>query len=309
MKRWPEFLLCLLLSSSIWLIHNLSQEYAGVVSVPVVAHSSITGRAAVAREAVPVSARCYATGFKLLQLKHQKHDIRVEIHAEDLVWLKDDVFQVSAAEMAKYISDIFGDGVSLIAFLNQNYSFEFDRENFKTVPVKALISTSFKPQYMAAGPMRLSPDSVTVYGDESKLAAIDEVVTRSMSFSDLSKSKGGLARIVPIEGVRMSATDITWSLEVLRYVEVRSDVKISVRNVPAGAELAVYPSKAEAVFRCRFPAKGDPSERCVFFIDYADFASSLSGRCTARCDNLPPYVIDWRLEPEVFDCMLREEAR
>ena len=35
MKRWSQFLLCLLLSASIWLIHNLSQEYAGVVSVSV----------------------------------------------------------------------------------------------------------------------------------------------------------------------------------------------------------------------------------------------------------------------------------
>jgi hypothetical protein len=235
--------------------------------------------------------------------------VDVNIHAEDLVWAGGDKYQVSSAEMAKYTSDIFGDGVDLIAFLNQSYSFEFARENYKTVPVRAVFSASYKPQYMASGPMRLSPDSVTVYGEDSKLAAVDEVVTKSMSFNDLSKSEGGVVKLVPVQGLRMSDSETAWSLDVVRYVEVRSAVRLSVRNVPAGVELSVYPSRAEAVFRCRFPAKGDPSESCVFYVDYAEFAASQSGRCIAHCANLPAYVIDWHLEPETFDCMLREDAQ
>ena len=309
MKNWPHFLLCLLLSASIWLIHNLSQNYAGTVSVQVVAHSAVKGRAAVAREAVTVSARCSATGFKLLQLKHQHRDVNVDIHAEDLAWAGDDRFQVSAAEMAKYTSDIFGDGVTLITFLNQYYGFEFAKENYKTVPIRAVYSASFKPQYMASEPMRLSPDSVTVYGEDRKLAAVDEVVTKSLSFNDLSKSKGGVVKLVPVPGLRMSDSETAWSLDVVRYVEVRGTVRLAVRNEPAGVSLSVYPSQAEAVFRCQFPAKGDPSEQCTFYIDYAEFAASRSGHCVARCDDIPPYVIDWRLEPETFECILREDAQ
>ena len=309
MKHWPQFLLCLLLSASIWLIHNLSQEYAGVASVPVVAHSGIIGRAAVSREAVTVSARCSATGFKLLQLKHMHREVPVEIHAEDLVWAGEDKYNVSSAEMAKYSSDIFGSGVSLITFLNQSYSFEFAAENFKTVPVRAVYSASYKPQYMAAGPIKLVPDSVTVYGPDFRLAAVDEVVTKSVSLSDLSGNKGGVVKLISRPGLRMSAGEIAWSLDVVRFVEVRSTVKLSVRNVPAGVGFAVYPSSAEAVFRCQFPAKGNPAERCEFYVDYNDFAASISGRCVARCDNVPQYVIDWSLEPETFDCIAREESQ
>ncbi|MBR5905867.1 MAG: YbbR-like domain-containing protein [Bacteroidales bacterium] len=308
MKNWPHFLLCLLLSASIWLIHNLAQDYAGLVTVPVMAHSALKGRAADAKEAVMVSARCSATGFKLLQLKHQRRDAQVSIHEEDLVWAGEDKYQVSAAEMAKYTSDIFGDGVTLITFLNQNYTFEFAAENYKTVPVKAVFSAYYKPQYMAAGPMKLVPDSVTVYGEADKLAAIEEVVTRSLTFNDLSKSKGGVVRLVEEPGLRMSDRDVTWSLEVVRYVELRSKVRLAVHNVPAGVAFSVYPSHAEAVFRCEFPAREDPAESCEFYVDYAEFASSHSGRCVAHCDKLPPYVIEWRLEPETFDCMVVEDA-
>ena len=142
MKRWTQFLLCLLLSASIWLIHNLSQEYAGVVSVSVLAQSTLKGRASVAREAVVVSARCSATGFRLLRLGYQRRDVHVVIHEEDLVYAGDDLYTVPAAEMAKYSADIFGAGVELVTFLNQSYTFEFQPENFKTVDstLKALIA-------------------------------------------------------------------------------------------------------------------------------------------------------------------------
>ena len=309
MKHWPQFLLCLLLSASIWLIHNLSQTYAGVVSVSVLAQRTLKGRAAVSRSPETVSARCSATGFKLMQLQHLRHDVRLAVHAEDLTRTGEDNYYIPAAEMAKYTSDIFGDGVTLITFLNQGYTFEFAPENCKTVPVRPVLYASYKSQYMAAGPIKLSPDSVTVYGEDSKLAAVDEVLTRTLNFTDMSKSRSGEVKLVQPPGLRISDSAVAWSLEVTRYIEQRSEVRIGVRNVPSGVEFSVYPSVAQAVFRCQFPYSGDPAADAVFFIDYADFASSVSGRCAAHTGNLPPYVISCTLEPEVFDCMVTEDLR
>lgn len=300
--------MCLLLSASIWLVHNLSQEYAGVVYMSVVAHSGIKGRAETAREAVTVSARCSATGFRLLRLKHDGRDIAVDIHAEDLVWAGEDRYVVSASEMAKYASDIFGEGVTLITFLNQNYTFEFAPENCMTVPVRAVYSASYRPQYMAAGPMMLRPDSVTVYGDDARLSTIDAVLTKSLSFNDLNKSASGVVKLVQPQGLRISSNEVTWSLDVARFVEIRSEVAVETRNVPSGVRFSAYPSTAQAVFRCQFPSKGNPLESARFYVDYRDFANSVSGKCIAHCEKLPPYVIDWRLEPEVFDCIVREDT-
>lgn len=301
-------MLCLLLSASIWLIHNLSQEYAGVVSMSVVARSSIRGRSSESREPVTVSARCSATGFRLLKLKHDGRDVRVDIHAEDLVYSGGDSYVVQASEMAKYASDIFGEGIGLLTFLNQSYTFSFAPENYKTVPVKAVLSASFKPQYMPASPVELHPDSVTVYGTEAQLASVDAVMTRAVYLGELSKSASGAVRLIPVPGLRMSDSEVAWSLDVSRFVELRSDVQVNLRNVPSGVAFSAYPSTAEVVFRCQFPLRSNPAEVCEFYIDYEEFNKSLSGRCVLHCDNLPPYVIDWTSEPEVFDCIVREDA-
>ena len=118
-----------------------------------------------------------------------------------------------------------------------------------------------------------------------------------------------MVKLVQPQGLRISEKEVTWSLDVARFVEIRSDVKVEVRNVPPGVTFSAYPSTALAVFRCQFPSKGNPLETTRFYVDYRDFASSVSGRCVAHCENLPQYVIDWHLEPEVFDCMVREDAQ
>jgi hypothetical protein len=79
--------------------------------------------------------------------------------------------------------------------------------------------------------------------------------------------------------------------------------------VPAGVSLSVYPSRTSAVFLCRFPVRGDPAGTCEFYVDYDEFIKSESGRVVGRADNVPPYVIEWRLGQELFDCMVREDAQ
>ena len=100
-------------------------------------------------------------------------------------------------------------------------------------------------------------------------------------------------------------TKLLYSMEVSRYVEIRAEVKVETRNVPARVDLAVLPSTATAVFRCAFPTASDPSVHTHFYVDYREFANSRSGRCMAHCEGLPSDVIDYTLTPEVFDCMVR----
>ena len=66
-------MLAVVASIAIWLIGNLSRETTGLVSVPVVAHSSIVGRSEAAMESVQVTANVTASGFRLLGLSLRRN--------------------------------------------------------------------------------------------------------------------------------------------------------------------------------------------------------------------------------------------
>jgi hypothetical protein len=158
---------------------------------------------------------------------------------------------------------------------------------------------------MALKPFSIQPDSVLVYGEPSRLENVTSVSTKPLDLDDLRSSTHGKVKLEAPSGVRLSDDECVYSLEVTRYVEIRAEVRIETRNVPARVDLAVLPSTATAVFRCIFPTTADPAAQTKFYIDYRDFAGSLSGRCVAHCEGLPSNVIDCTLSPEVFDCLVR----
>ena len=303
------FSISLLLAFSIWLIHNLSLNYSDSMSVPVQAVCNIEGHSNISSNSSTITARCRTSGFVLLGNRHQgKRDaVRIEFDSKDMHLKEGDIYYITSAELSNYFTEIFGDGVRLESFVTESVQFRFPVENNKKVPVEAVQVLSYKPQYMAMGALHLQPDSVTVYGEPFHLEHVDRVYTKTIELSNLHSSAHGVIKLEPVAGVRMSAEEVNYSLDVTRFVEVRSEAVISLRNVPEGRKLSVYPSSAKVVFKCAFPLSVNPSDDVHFYIDYKDFEKSIGGKCVANATKVPDGVIEYSMDPEVFNVIEEEK--
>ena len=306
MKVWVQFLLCVLFSASIWLVLNLSQLYVAIVSVPVTAQSNIEGRGALSQSEATVTAQVSASGYRhVVMARRHRRTEQVSFAAADFRYMGGDRYAIPNTALYRYASQIFGEGVTVESFISEDPEFSFPEETYKKVPVRAVLDIEYAPQYMALKPLQVQPDSVLVYGEPSRLENVSVVSTKPLDLGDLRRSVHGKLRLETPSGVRLSHEECVYSLEVTRFVELRSEVHIGTRNVPASVDLAVLPSTATVVYRCIFPTATDPTAKAKFYIDYSDFAGSLSGRCVARCEELPNNVIDYTISPEVFDCLVK----
>lgn len=299
------FFVSLFLSVSFWIIHSLSLEFSTSVSVPVVAVSNIPGRFSESSYPVEVVARCRTNGYSAMIASG--NPVRVRISPDDLHYMGGDYFSMSANEMSAYAEKIFGPGVTLESFMSSSYTFRFSVENNKTVPVEPAFNVIFKEQYMQSAPIALSPDSVMVYGDPTLLEKIDRIYTQPLTLDNVSASRQGSVPLMVPEGMRLSDSQSHYTIPVSRFVEIRKNVRMSVRGVPASKELLVFPSTAEVTFRCAFPVNGDITENVQFYIDYQEFASSINGRCMARFDEIPEGILDYSVTPEIFECLESEK--
>ena len=298
------FLLSLMLAFGIWLVHNLTLRYSAIMNVSVTAMSNIPGRAAESSNTAVISARCRASGFKLLKNgRNPDKTVKVFFNPDDFTKGEDDTFYLSSNALASYVPDIFGEDVQLESFVTQNAIFRFSAENNKKVPVSPKLISSFRPQYTSVGGIQFSPDSVMLYGDPNYLESIDRVFTRPLELKNLKNDVHGEIELDVPSGLRASENSVSYSLQVTRYVEVSSEIRIDVINLPADKFLSVYPSTAKVVFRCVFPLSADPSRSVSLYIDYEEFAQSVNGRCVARVSGLPSSVIDYTVEPQIFECM------
>lgn len=298
------FLISLLCACFIWLIHNLSLEYSSIVSVQVVATSNLEGRAAESVNQCNIAARCSMTGYEiyLLNKLSARKPFVVYFDAEDLRHIEGDTFSVSSEDLTGYFSDIFGAGAKLESFVTRSAQFRFPEENSKKVPIQSVQLLTFKSQYMPIGSIQTFPDSVEIFGDPSALVNVDRILTETISKDNLSSGIHGEVKLQAVPGVRLAVPEVEYSLDVSRYVEIRATVKVATKNVPAGKTLSVFPSTAEVVYRCEFPIGADPSKVVSMYIDYKDFVGSINGRCVPVPDGLPSGVLDYTIEPQVFDC-------
>lgn len=303
MRNYYAFLACLLLSAGTWLIHNLSRMQTDVVTVSVSAESNLVGRASRSRDEVGVTARCKASGFRLLNLNWTKKVRTVHFDADDLKHKDGDYFTVSANQLYRYVGEIFAPGVTVESFLVDGLSFRFLPERYKKVPVKAVSQLGFKPQYMAVSELSISPDSVLVYGSPEMLKSIECVYTRTIIRNDLKGNIHGEAALEKPEGVRLSASTVAYTLDVSRFVELQMELPVELRNVPAGVDFAAYPAVVSATLRCVFPLVADPSGAVSCYVDYNEFAGSITGKCLVHTSSLPSGVIKFQTEPDVCECV------
>ncbi len=304
-REWIVFVLSVLLAFLVWFLVNLSQTYTGVISVPVVAQCNLDGYGTESSNTVLVSARCRTEGFRLVRefSRRERPPVKVKFNKSDLRRTGHGEFSVIGGAKNSYINQFFGDDAQLEAFITDTLRFTFPVENHKKVPVDVPLSLSCRSQYMQSGHFRVMPDSITVYGSEEKLEAVDRVTTSRLVLTEVASSQHGLLKLNPIKDVRFSAEEVSYELPVSRYVELSSTVALEVWNVPAGASLQVYPPTAQIYLRCAFPITKDPLTTLRLYIDWRDFSSSLTGRCVPRIMRLPAGVLDYRVEPEVFDCI------
>ena len=309
MKKWNGegviIILSLLLAVIIWVLTNLSKDYSGTISVPVLAQCNIEGHGLESVNTVVVSARCRTNGFRLLRerSRRERDVVLVPFDRADLRNTAPHTYCVIGGTINSYVNQFFGEGTQVEAIISDTLKFIFPAENHKKVPVEVHKNLLFRSQYMQSGPFRVTPDSVTVYGDDIHLDAVEKVVASRLELSDVHESKHGVLRLASIKGVRLSAEEVSYELPVSRFVELRTSVPIEVWNAPAGHYVQVYPSIARVVMRCAFPLAKDPAADFKLYIDWKDFNASLTGRCAPRTLRLPSGVLDYRVEPEVFDCV------
>ena len=308
-RDWTVFSLSLLLAFSIWLIHNLSLNYSDFLTIRMVAEcDNLEGHMVSSSNSCEVVARCRTSGYNIIKSKIalNRTPVRIRFDVQSLAHRSGEMYYITRTQLNEAAHLIYGEKVNVEYFLSDTLFFRFPYETSKRVPVFPVASIDFEPQYMTTDNLEIEPDSVTIYGEPYHLANVDRVFTETIKLQHLKSGAAGVSRLEKIKGVRFSESEVHYSIDVFRYVEIPSEVYIYTANVPKDKEMMVYPSKAEVVFKCVFPLVSDVSQTS-FYIDYNDYIASRSRKCIPKPADLPEGVLGYEMIPEIFDCVLTEK--
>ena len=307
-RDWVILTLSLLLAFSVWMIHNLSLKYNANLSAKVIAICSLDGHENVSAATAEALARGRATGYNIIESYIKaRRPVKVEFNPSVMQRYDSERFFVTGDKLVEYSHLIFGEDITVDHYISDTLFFRFPSVNHKKVPVVPVSILTYKGQYMARGPLDMTPDSVVVAGDPYLLETVKQVYTTPIRHFEISENISGLAGIEPIKGVNIQAKEVYYSMDVVRYVEFVSEVHVEAVNVPAGKAMMIFPSVVILRMRCEFPLMDDAEGQQTVYVDYNDFKTSLGGNCPVRVKNLPKGILSYDVEPVSVRCV--EESR
>ena len=307
---WYILLIALVLSFFVWVLYDMSLGYDTYVQYSVEVTSALAGydEKSVSNELLVLQVKGDGYYVLLKKLRRNKVDkVRIEVdpsffHPVEgvpdrfFVWTED-----IEMEVAQALSDKFEPAF----FDTRQLTFDFAPRSFKTVPVDIKSNVSCKSQYMLTSDVKVSPDSVRIYGRTEDLQFIDAVQTKFLSLSGVDRSGSGSIELEPLRGVRIENKRVNYSFTVARYVEKAELVDVGVTNAPRGRELLVLPSKVTVVYRTAFTGVDDGFVPQVA-VDYNDYAESRSGKVIPRLVNENDDIFSYTISPLPLECIMTD---
>lgn len=304
------FLFSLFLALFIWTIHNLSLKYSTYLQYSISVRTNIEGRVmeAISEDAIILRAR--ASGYNLLL--HKFNDVvNVDIEPKFFHQISpaSDTFVVRVSEIKSQLEKtLLEDLQSVESYSTEQVRFILHKVESKKVPVIAQSEVTYMPQFIPTSDIKLSPDSVLIYGEESDIGRVEAVYTKIISHSKVYEGIQGFIDLIPIKDVTISLSQILYSQEVERYVEQTIELPIEVINSPADKDVLVLTSKVKLIYRQPLASHKPYSSadfRCV--VDYDDLKNSISFQVLPKLEKAPSRIYNPTFDPPYLECIVLDK--
>ena len=177
-------------------------------------------------------------------------------------------FRVDASNMRKLVSRLLNRNPSTLTILPESITAKFTDLPGKLVPVVLDIEVNPAMLYAQNGVIERSADSVVVYGDKASLQEITEVYTYHVKLNDLTDTLHRRVTVSPIKGVVIEPRYIDIMVPIEKMITHTQRIPVSVRNVPNGIRVIVFPSSVDVSFRAPMSAARNHNDEITAVVDY-----------------------------------------
>lgn len=248
------FLVCLGLSSFLWLLSSLEKRYTSRISVPV---SYID---------IPRDKQLSGTlpqrfdlivdgyGYTLLSYKLRLAFSPILLNVRELIdnapergtQYRYTVFTVNHKdEIEKQISS----EIRILSIKPDSLVFNFSKIISRKIRVKPNLQLNFENQYSLEHEPTAKPDSVLISGPKNIIDTLKFISTEFQNYSKLSGSQEKKVGLQPIPGLKESVGEVYLTIPVEQNTEVTFEVPIRIVNKPSEIVMKTFPGSVKVTCR------------------------------------------------------------
>lgn len=297
----------LLLAFFMWGILYLSKDYITSFDYSAEVSSNLLHRAHTGASVKPMTIAVRASGFKLIKRyffsSAEDQVIRFYVDGKHLFHSKTNpnMFLALSRTIKDDVKEAMDNDFMFERLISDTLYLEFQHQVNRKVPVISDMKLSFKEQYTSVNGLRLSPDSIVLYGDSSLVARINEVHTYPLPLNNLSRERRGHVLLQNPSGVDYSSNDVSYSIDVERFFEAQIPLYIEPRHFPYGSGVFFTPNQVLVKYRMPFN-KRRPLDARDFdvYVDYRKLIDGSYARIEVRSND--KHVFGLECDPQFVQC-------
>ncbi|MFV0590084.1 MAG: YbbR-like domain-containing protein [Draconibacterium sp.] len=247
-KRVVVFLICLIISTSLWFLNALSKDYSTTISYPVKYVNPPSKQFLANTPPSKLDLKIDAHGFTLLRYKLSLSFSPIILNLTTItkdLQAENGVYKVPSSGLMRRIKAQVSNEISILEVQPETLNIILDSLRTKTVPVTANVQVKFKTQFNLQNPVKLIPSEVKITGPSSVIDTIKTLTTRLESFDELDASVEKNVEVIAPKRTSVSPDKLTLKIDIEKFTEKELKIPIIIRNRPDSVKVKLFPSEVK----------------------------------------------------------------
>lgn len=307
------FLICLALSSFLWLLNSLEKRYTDRISVPIKyidlpKDKQLTGT-------LPKRLDLMVDGFGYTLLSHKLRLAfsPVLLNVNDLTdnMLESNritKYTVYTSAHKEEIEKQISSEIKILSIKPDTISFNFSIITEKLINVKPNVELTFGKDFILQSVPTANPDAIMVRGPKDVLDTMEYVSTERATFKDLTHNIEQKIYLKEIDGLEFTPSKVMLAIPIEQNTEVAFDVPIEIVNQPDTVVVKTFPGKAKV--SCRIGLSNYKKLTQGSFKVVANFAGiTANNRLPVSLINYPDIVLSVNFSPQEVEYILEKKPQ
>lgn len=287
-RRFFLFMVCLTVAFLSWLLNILGKTYRFEIDVPLHFQNAPQNKAVFLNENRRVLVTVEGTGWFFLRSKISRLNDPVYIDLRKFEGMNEINLEKNIAMLDQQIQ---GD-LKVIDVFPKKLTFSYENLVVKKVPVKLDVIISFEDQYALREPIKISPDSVEIFGPENSVSAIHSWPTARVKIEQLNDITSLNVPLMSGDSysVDLNRSQVGLLIPVEKYTEGTMEVPIQVKAGIDGYRMKLLPSVCQVSYRVclsnyklvkanmfKVVARPDPFDKRKLQLSLVDYPAFVEG--------------------------------
>jgi hypothetical protein len=291
-KNLHIIVLSVFFSIILWISISLSNDYYATVNVPVKLVNFPAGYSTASSTPDQISVKLKGKGWKLLGVNiSAKSDYSISV--EDSGRINVNLYNFLGEN--QWLST----DVEVIDITPDSLSFFVEKDHMKKVSIVPDLNLKYKPGYGLASPIRIVPDSTTLYGPKSVVGNLNFVFTQRKTFDNLDQAATGQVELENLPGVIYKNGEVMVNLDVQKIVDKNfDDIAVVITDLPIDRDVVLLPNKISVGIKGGIEILGRlNSKKIKAYVNYRDIVLDTLGSIVPKVE-LPPNTVRGYIKPE-----------